>query len=64
MSEGVRVHNLRRTRYVGLEKTHLQHLMTAVAINFKRLFNWLMGIPLATTRISRYSQLMTDSRAT
>ena len=60
MSEGVRVHHLRRTRYVGLKKTHLQHLMTAVAINFKRLFNWLMGIPLAATRSSRYFQLMTN----
>ncbi len=63
MSEGVRVHHLRRTRYIGLEKTHLQHLMTAVAINLKRLFNWLMGIPLATTRISRLAQLMTDPAA-
>ncbi len=63
MSEGVRVHNLRRTRYVGLEKTHLQHLMTAVAINFKRLFNWLVGVPLATTRISPLAQLMTNPTA-
>ncbi len=63
MSEGVRVHHLRRTRYIGLPKTHLQHLMTAVAINLKRLFNWLLGIPLATTRVSRYSQLMANSSA-
>ncbi len=60
MSEGVRVHHLRRTRYIGLEKTHLQHLMTAVAINFKRLFNWLVGVPLATTRISSLAQLMAN----
>lgn len=58
MSEAIRVHHLRRTRYVGLDKTHLQHLITAVAINLKRLFNWLTEVPLATTRISQYSQLM------
>ena len=63
MSEGVQMHHLRRTRYIGLAKTHLQHLMTAVAINLKRLFNWLMAIPLATTRISRSSQLMTNPTA-
>ncbi|MEN9869219.1 MAG: hypothetical protein RLZZ171_202 [Cyanobacteriota bacterium] len=63
MSEAIRVNHLRRTRYIGLKKTHLQHLMTAVAINFKRLFNWLLGVPLATTRSSRYSQLMTNSIA-
>ena len=60
MSEGVRVHHLRRTRYIGLEKTHLQHLMTAVAINFKRLFSWLTGVPLATTRVSSFAQLMAN----
>lgn len=39
LSEGVRAHGLRRARYIGLAKTHLQHLMTATAINFKRIFN-------------------------
>ena len=38
LSEGVRAHGLRYARYVGLAKTHLQHLMTATAINFKRIF--------------------------
>lgn len=35
LSQGVRAHGLRRARYVGLAKTHLQHLMTAAAINLK-----------------------------
>ena len=33
MSQGVRVAGLRRARYVGLAKTHLQHLATAAALN-------------------------------
>ena len=32
LSEGVRAHRLRHSRYIGLAKTHLQHLMTATAI--------------------------------
>ena len=58
MSEGVRAHGLRRTRYIGLTKTHLQHLMTATAINCKRIHNWLSGVPQAATRTSQFVKLM------
>jgi transposase len=58
LSEGVRAHGLRRSRYIGMAKTHLQHLLTAVAINLKRIFYWLSGTPIAATRTSRYAQLM------
>jgi hypothetical protein len=61
LSKGVRAYGLRRTQYVGLAKTHLQHLMTATAINLKRIFNWLLEIPQATTRTSRYAKLMSQS---
>ena len=49
---------LRRTRYIGLAKTHLQHILTAVALNFVRLSNWLAGTPLAKTRRSSFVRLM------
>jgi len=58
LSEGVRAHGLRRARYIGMAKTHLQHLMTATAINFKRIYNWLQGTPQATTRTSQFAKLM------
>lgn len=58
LSEGVRAYGLRRARYRGLAKTHLQHLLTATAINLKRIFNQLSGIPHATTRVSQYAKLM------
>jgi transposase len=57
LSQGVRAFNLRRSRYIGLAKTHLQHLVTAVAMNLVRLMNWWEGIPKAQTRISRFSAL-------
>ncbi|MDJ0703712.1 MAG: IS1182 family transposase [Leptolyngbyaceae cyanobacterium MO_188.B28] len=58
LSEGVRAHGLRRARYIGLAKTHLHHLMTATAINVKRIYNWLQGTPQATTRTSQFAKLM------
>ena len=57
LSQGVRAFEWRRTRYWGLAKTHLQHLLTAAAINLGRLYAWLTGIPLAQTRTSRFAAL-------
>jgi len=36
ISQGVRAFGLRRSRYIGIAKTHLQHLATAAAINLER----------------------------
>jgi transposase len=52
ISQGVRGLDLRRARYIGLTKVHLQHVATAAAINLARVANWLYQIPLAKTRIS------------
>ena len=57
ISQGVRAFDLRRSRYVGLPKTHLQLLAIATAINLVRLVNWLDGIPLAPTRVSAFERL-------
>jgi transposase len=43
LSHAVRACGLRRARYVGAAKTHLQHVLTAAAINFIRLGRWLAG---------------------
>jgi len=45
----------------GLSKTHLQHVLTAVALNLVRLSAWLAGTPLAPTRQSTFAQLMTKA---
>ena len=57
LSQGVRAFGLRRTRYRGLAKTHLQHVATAAAINIDRLIAWLGERPRATTRTSRFAAL-------
>jgi transposase len=64
ISQGVRAFGLRRARYVGLAKTHLQHVFTATAINFVRLGQWLQGSPLSQTRQSSFARLMTAAYAT
>jgi transposase len=57
ISQGVRAFDLRRSRYIGLAKTHVQHVITATAINLSRLLAWLRGIPLDGTRVSRFAAL-------
>jgi hypothetical protein len=50
LSQAVRRCRLRRIRYIGLAKTHLGHILTAVAVNLLRIGAWLAGIPRAKTR--------------
>jgi len=57
LSQGVRAFGLRRSRYWGLAKTHLQHVAIAAAINLDRLVAWLDGRPRAQTRTSRFAAL-------
>jgi transposase len=58
ISQRVRAFDLRRSRYIGQPKTHLQHVIIATAINFSRILNWIRGIPLDDTRISRFAALI------
>jgi len=58
LSQTIRSSGLRRSRYVGQAKTHLQNLAIAVATNIKRLADWLNEFPLASTRHSRFTLLL------
>ena len=57
ISQAVRAFDLRKTRYIGLAKTHLQHLATAAAVNLSRVVAWLSGVPKAKTRRSTFAAL-------
>src|SRR5919204_6164009 len=57
LSQGVRAFGLRCARYRGLEKTHLQHVAIAAAINIDRIVAWLDERPRAQTRTSRFAAL-------
>jgi transposase len=57
ISQAVGVLGMRRTRYRGLDKVHLQHLMTAAAMNLMRVLDWLSGKQRATTKVSAFARL-------
>lgn len=57
ISQGTRVCGLRRSRYIGMAKTHLQHVFTAAAMNLVRLAAWYEETPRGKTRCSRFAAL-------
>lgn len=57
ISQAVRAFGLRRTRYIGLDKTHLQHLLLTVGLNLVRLARFLAGAPPSRTRHSKFLAL-------
>src|SRR5262249_17382728 len=57
ISQGVRAFGMGRSSYIGLAKTHLQHLGIAAAINLVRALAWLDGDELAPTPLSAFQRL-------
>ena len=57
ISQGVRAFGMRRSRYIGNDKTHLQHVSIAAAINLVRFVAWLDGDLPAPTRVTPFQQL-------
>lgn len=63
LSRGIRRCRMRRVRYIGVHKTHLAHILTAVALNIVRLGEWFTGQPRTHTRRSAFARLMADRSA-
>lgn len=61
ISQAVRTADLRRARYIGVAKTHLQNLVTAAALNLLRVAVWLAERPHARTRLSPFAALASGS---
>jgi hypothetical protein len=59
LSQNVRAHGLRRSRYRGLAKTHVQHVFTALACNVTRIADWIDIPPTARRRSSHFRALCT-----
>ena len=57
ISQGVRSCALRQARYIGQARVHLQHILTGAAINLLRMGAWLLEVPCAKTRTSRFAAL-------
>jgi transposase len=58
ISQAVRRCGLRRARYRGTAKIHLQHVLTAMALNLTRLAVWLSASPPRPPRHSPFTRLM------
>jgi transposase len=63
VSRAVRACEVRCSRYIGLTKTHLHHLLSATSLSFLRVGEWLMGLPEAKTRRSPFARLMAQPAA-
>jgi transposase len=57
MSQAVRVGEIRRARYLGQARTHLQHILTAVALNLIRLVDWFRDPQPTSARGSSFAKL-------
>jgi transposase len=57
IAQASRRSDLHHARYRGLPKTHLQHVLTALALNLVRLDAWLSGIPPGGSWASRLTRL-------
>ena len=57
LSTGIHNSGMRRSRYIGLAKTHLQNVAIAAELNVCRLVAWLEGVPRSTTRVFPFARL-------
>jgi transposase len=57
MRQAVAITGVRRARYRGLAKVHLEHVFSAVALNLIRLDAWWNGHPLDRTRTGHLARL-------
>jgi transposase len=63
ISRETRSLRLRRTRYIGLRRVHLGHILAAVGLNVLRLGEWFLETSRAKTRITPFARLMADGAA-
>jgi Transposase DDE domain len=57
INQAVAATGIRRSRYRGLAKTHLEHVHSAVALNLIRLNAWWNGKPLDRRHTSHLARL-------
>ena len=58
MRRRVRTMGLRRSRYIGEPRTHLQPVVIATAMNGCRVYEWLEGVAPHSTPLSHFARLM------
>lgn len=61
LSRGTRTTRLRRTRYLGLARVRLGHILTGLGLNALRLGKWFLAAEQSKTRITPFFRLMTPT---
>jgi hypothetical protein len=46
-----------------MERTHLGHILTGLGLNFLRLGEWFMEVPIAKTRRTTFEKFMAVAMA-
>ena len=59
-AQGVRRMGLRRSRYIGEPRPHLQHVVTATALNICRLHDWFTDFSPRSTPCSHFVRFMKE----
>ncbi|WP_208123269.1 transposase, partial [Facilibium subflavum] len=57
ISQATRTTDARKSKYVGLKKTHLQQIASAAAINIHRIIDWITDKTREETRESSFGIL-------
>jgi hypothetical protein len=57
LSQNVRACGLRRSRHRGLKRTHVRHVLTALACNIARIADWINTPSTARRRASHFRAL-------
>lgn len=57
IGQAVNKTGIRRSRYRGLAKTHLHHVLVATAVNIKRVLDWLAGHSRSQSQLSHFAAL-------
>ena len=60
LARGIRRCRLRRTRYRGLPKVQLGHILAATGLNFLRLGEWFADRPHPQRRRSPFARLLAE----
>lgn len=63
ISREVRAARLRRTRYIGLARVHLGHILIAAGLNLLRLGEWFLETARAKTRVTPFARMMAAATA-
>jgi len=57
ISQAVALTGIRKARYAGIGKVHLEHNFAAIAVNLARLDAWWTGTPLQRTRTTHLARV-------